>query len=59
MDSIRKLRIHSYRQIITEQLHNQCAVLVGLLVQSVQLGNGVVKSLRKGLGPLGIKSLPL
>jgi len=34
-------------QIVTEKLHDQCAVLVRLLTQSIQLGNSLIKSLTK------------
>ena len=32
-------------KVVTQQLHDQRAVLVGVLVQGIQLGNCVVKSL--------------
>ena len=33
------------RQVVPQQLHNQCRVFVGLLAQSIQLGDGVVECL--------------
>ena len=37
-------------EIVTQQLHDQGAVLVAVLVQGVQLGDGVVKCLQRGGG---------
>ena len=34
-------------QIVPQQLHDQGAVLVAVLVESVQLGNGIIKCLQK------------
>ena len=35
------------RQVVPQQLHDQGAVLVAVLVQGVQLGDGVVKCLKQ------------
>ena len=35
------------REVVTQQLHDQGRVLVAVLVQGVQLGDGVVKCLKK------------
>lgn len=37
----------AYRQIISEQLHYQGAILIGILIESVQLRNSVVESLTR------------
>lgn len=34
-------------QVVPEKLHDQGAVLVGLLAQGVELGDGLVESLRQ------------
>ena len=34
-------------QIVSQQLHDQGAVLVAVLVEGVQLGNGIIKCLEK------------
>ena len=35
----------AYGQVVSQQLHDQSAVLVAVLVQGVELGDGVVESL--------------
>ena len=37
----------TYSEIVSEQLHDESAVLVGVLLKSVQLSNGLVKCLKK------------
>ena len=32
-------------QVVSQQLHNECGVLVALFAQSVELGNSIIKSL--------------
>ncbi len=32
-------------EVVAEKLHDQCAVLVGLLAERVKLGNGIIKGL--------------
>ena len=32
-------------QVVTQKLHDQCGILVTVLIQSVQLGNGVIECL--------------
>ena len=36
---------HPQRQVVPQQLHDQCAVLVALLVQGVELRDRLVKGL--------------
>ena len=49
----------AYRQVVSEKLHNQGAVLVRLLVESIELSNGIIESLfGKVAGSLGrVKNL--
>ena len=37
----------TYSEVVSEQLHDESAVLVGVLLKSVQLSNGLVKCLKK------------
>lgn len=42
-----EMRKATHGQVVSEQLHDESRVLVGVLVQSVQLGDGVVEGLQE------------
>lgn len=41
------LGCHTYSEVITEQLHDERAVLVAILIQGIQLSDGIIERLQQ------------
>lgn len=48
----RKKKIKAYCQIVSEELHDQSAIFVRLLLHAIQVGNGIFKRLQTHLGKM-------